>query len=229
MFKVQLSMLAALLLCVGSLAEAGGYSRAVATEGGYAESSVEGHGNADVRGIASATRGGRAFTQATGVGCNGGRTNVLVNSVADGGEAEAIGTGRAYNGGYSESTAHAVTINGRSYSRDWACSNGNADARSHTSAFSHHGAAWANGMAEADGNGGEAVSRNILHAETWGGQADGESVASSRAKRGGRAYSESDVTSFSRPGRKSNARFVSEAEASFGGTAVSRGLFRDVR
>lgn len=231
MLKVQLSTLAVLLFSGGSLvmAHGSGASRAVATHGGYAESIVEGHGDVCVRGFVSAIHEGRAFARVTGSGHNGGRADVFGNSMADGGEAEALADGTADNGGYSESTAHAVTINGRSYARDRAYSNSNADASSQTSAFSHRGMARANGGAEADGNGGEAVSRNVLHTETWGGQADGESMARSRAERGGRAYAESDVVGFSRNGRKSDVRFISEAEARSGGTAFSRGFLHNVR
>ena len=231
MLKVQLSTLAVLLFSGASLvmAQGSGVSRAFAMNGGHAESFVEGHGDVCVRGFASAINDGRAFTQVTGAGHNGGRADVFGNSMADGGEAEALADGRACNGGYSGSTAHAVTKNGLSYARDRAYSNGNAEAISHTSAFSHRGIARANGVAEADGNGGEAVSSNFLHSETWNGYADGESISRSSAVRGGVAIAESDVVSFSRNGRKSNARFVSEAEAGFGGTAISRGFLHNVR
>ncbi len=229
MLKVHWVTLAVLLLCGGSFVRAGeGHSVARATNGGQAVSEVKGQGDGRYYGTASATNGGRADTLVEGGGFNGGYADVLGNSMADGGEAKAFAKGRA-NGGYAGSTAHAVTINGRSDAWDWACSSGNADAISQTSAFSHHGAAWGRGGAEACGHGGKASSRNTLHSETWGGEAYGESVAISRATRDGMADSETDVLALSRPGRMAQARFTSEANASYGGMANSRGRLRDVR
>lgn len=229
MFKVQLSLLAVLVLCGGSLVMAGeGYSVARATDGGHAMSEVSGQGDGRYCGMASATNGGRADTLVEGGSFNCGYADVLGNSMADGGEAKSFAKGWA-NGGYAGSTAHAVTNGGRSDARNWACSSGNADAISQTSAFSDHGTASACGGAEAYGHGGVARSRNTTHSESWGGEAGSVSVAMSRATRGGDADSESDVMAFSRPGRMAQVRFTSKAEADCGGMANSRGFLRVVR
>lgn len=229
MLKVHLGTLAVLLLCGGSLVRAGeGGCRSIATNSGHAVTVVKGEGDGGYYGTASANNG-RADTRVEGGGFSGGYADVRGDSVADGGEAKAFAKGRA-NGGYVGSTAIAVTKNGRSDARNWACSSGNAEASSDTSAFSGEGGvAWARGGAEATGHGGVAVSRNTTHSESWGGQADSESVASSVAKHDGRADSESDVMAFSRPGRMAQARFTSEANASYGGIANSRGFLRNVR
>ena len=190
---------------------------------------VGGQGEGRYYGTASATNGGRADTLVEGGCFSGGYADVRGDSMADGGKAKAVATKRA-NGGYAGSTAIAATKNSRSDAWNWVCSSGNADASSDTSAFLHDGGvAWARGGAEATGHGGVAVSRNTTHSESWGGQADSESVASSVAKHGGWANSESDVVGFRLPGRKAQARYTSEANVSYGGVANSRGRLREVR